>query len=208
MDTRVAKLIKLIAFLLLIATPVHAETKLIGFIGASASSGVGADDSCLNGGRYLSLPDALARSSGYWIISAAVAGCSSGDYVRQAGRIANMAQVNGELRLDILVIDVVAECVDNKCSLQQEQELFSRIGEITAVAEDVYGIHVLVIGYKTGTKSINPIWADRFKAKMEGMGIQYAEIYEGITTIDGVHPDTISMMKAATKLKTIIGELN
>ena len=193
-------------FLLLFATSAHAETKLVGFIGASTSSGIGADDSSINGGRYLSLPDALTRSSGYWVISAAVAGCSSSDYMRQAGRVATMSMINNEVTLDVLVIDVVAECAQGKCSPQQEQNLFSRIGEITTIAEDVYGVNVLVIGYKTGTKFVSPVWAAKFKAKMQSMGIQYAEIYEGTTTMDGVHPDTISMTMAAGKLRTIIEE--
>ena len=184
-----------------------AETKLIGFIGASASSGIGFTDTCINGGKYLTLPDALQRNSGYYVLSTAVAGASSGDYIRQASRLAALSMVDSAVTIDVLVIDIVAECAQGTCTDQQEQNLFSRIGEITTIAENIHGIHVLVIGYKTGTKFVSPVWAAKFKAKMQSMGIRYAEIYEGVTTMDGVHPDTISMMKAATKLKTIIGGL-
>lgn len=176
---------------------------MVGFIGASYSSAVGRDGSTLNGGRYLTLPDALRRISDYWTVSTAWAGASGNDYWQQANALVAQTTHNGQSTLDIIVIDLVGQCSLHKCSIEEQDRLIETVKEIAALA-DANDIKVIVNGYPDADVGFWQ-WRERYLNAMKAVSyINYARIYDGIKVVDGTHPDRESMLIAAVRLKEII----
>jgi len=189
--------------------PAMALNGTVGFIGASYSSGTAPSGYCINGGEYLDLPTALTKISDYWIISAAQGGASSYDkpggwdgYMTQAWKLAAKSAVGNKTTLRVLVIDLVKEC-STGCTTFEIEEMIDRISEVISLAVQ-YRIKVVVAGYPD-LSFVDPMMALRHESRLAAIpGVIYAKIYTGITTIDGVHPDTASMKIAAKRLETVL----